>query len=279
MLYLIIKNVTKLAASNPQRIIPLHNFNMDVSNSDLGYSEAIFSGIIDGLTICHKCHSVKGKYPLKPQKDCAVFLIVLKGNGLLTLDDEQQTLEKESLVVIPNETRNIAIELDEGESLHFLEFSKVYSEEDKMNIRSSEMPLDKLYTARFQDCEPYKEEIKSPSTISRTVLPSNIIPRVALGTVESMGPDKVDEHSHPMLEQLFIGLEDNAITVYADNAICKMGEFSILHIPLGSTHCVEVAEHCRMNYMWMDFFLTKAGEVWLDTHKAMDEDETDTTTP
>ena len=256
-----------MATDNPQRIIPLHNLKMDVPISNLGYSEAVFSDIIDGLTIFHRGYSVKGNYPLSLQKDSAVFLIILKGKGLLTSDLGNQILEKESLVVIPHETQSIAIELEDGESIHFLEFTKAYSYADKINLASSEMPKGEYYAARFQDCEPYTEKIKSPNTISRTVLPGDIIPRIALGTVESIGPDKVGEHSHPMLEQLFLGLEDNDITVHADDAMCKMGEFSLLHIPLGSTHWVEVADACKMNYMWMDFFLTKEGEEWLDTHK------------
>ena len=247
---------------------------MDVPISDQGYAEAIFEGNIDGLTVFHKAYTHTGRYPITLQKDSAVFIIVLKGNGLLLSDETQQILQKESLVVIPNGTLNLTVELDEGAPLHFLEFTKAYSETDLLHLGSSGMPTGAFYSALFQDCEPYTEKIKSPNTISRTVLPGGIIPRVALGTVEAMGPDSVGAHSHPMLEQLFLGLENNDITVHADKASNKMGAFSLLHIPLGSTHWVDVAEGSKMNYMWMDFFLTKAGEVWLDTHKAIDNNDT-----
>lgn len=267
-----------MTTNNPQQKIPIHHLKMETLISDLGYSESIFSNAIDGLTIYYKGYSAKGNYALTYENNCAVFLIVLKGSGLLRSDHGEQLLKKESLVVLPNKTRSISIVLDEGESLHFLEFTKVFSEADKRNLKSLRKSSAELYAVSFQDCEPYTEKIKSPNTISRTVLPNDIIPRVALGTVEALGPDKVGEHSHPMLEQLFLGLEANNCTVYADNASCKMSQFSLLHIPLGSTHWVEVAEGAKMNYMWMDFFLTKEGEVWLDTHKHMDQNKVNKTT-
>ena len=44
-------------------------------------------------------------------------------------------------------------------------------------------------------------------------------------------------------------------------------QYALLHIPLGSNHWVRVKENKKMNYMWMDFFLTKEGQAWLQTHK------------
>jgi len=132
----------------------------------------------------------------------------------------------------------------------------------------------KLFFTRFEDCEPYTEKIKSPNTISRTVLHADIVPRVSLGTVEAMGPDKVGAHKHPMLERFFLGLSNNDITVYADDTFTEFKEYStLLHIPLGSNHSVTVDENKKMNYMWMDFFLTKEGQVWLKTHQPISTDK------
>ena len=50
----------------------------------------------------------------------------------------------------------------------------------------------------------------------RTLLPKDIVPRMSIGTVETVGPDRVAPHAHPMLEQLFLGLEGNDIVVRAD---------------------------------------------------------------
>lgn len=62
-----------------------------------------------------------------------------------------------------------------------------------------------------------------------------------LGTVEAPGPDEVGAHKYPMLEQLFLGLAGNDITVHADDKSVGLKEYSILHIPTGSSHWAEVA--------------------------------------
>ncbi len=106
----------------------------------------------------------------------------------------------------------------------------------------------------YSQCEAYSETIKSPKTISRTIVPPDIIPRFCMGSVEALGPDQVAPHSHPMLEQLFLGLPGNACVVTADEAETAFGERALLHIPLGSRHGVRVGEGCTMHYVWMDFF-------------------------
>ena len=95
----------------------------------------------------------------------------------------------------------------------------------------------------------------------------NIVPRLAMGTVETSGPDRVAPHEHPMLDQLFLGLADNDVIVHADEAQVRFPAYSLLHIPLGSSHWVEAEDGCQMYYMWMDFFLTKEGQEWLKTHQ------------
>jgi len=256
-----------LTTIDPKNNIPIHILDMAYKANEKEYSEEIFHGVIDGLSIFHKIYTTAGSYPLSSSPESAVFWIVLQGNGTICSELSRQFLDKDSLIVLPTNAQSMQLELLERQSLHILEFRKAYSEVDKAEVS----PSREFYYARFEDCEPYTEKIKSPNTISRTVLHNGIIPRVALGTVEAMGPDRVGEHSHPMLEQLFLGLANNQITVFADEARCEMGEYSLLHIPLGSTHWVEVAEGSNMNYMWMDFFLTKAGEVWLKTHKPISE--------
>jgi len=138
------------------------------------------------------------------------------------------------------------------------------------NIDLKELPVENtqnVYYAKFSDCQSYSEAIKSPNTVSRTILSNEYIPRVAMGTVQTKGPDKVEPHEHPMLEQLFLGLSKNKCTVYADDNKVGFPEYSIVHIPLGSRHSVSVEKDEIMYYVWMDFFLDKKGEGWLKTHK------------
>lgn len=93
------------------------------------------------------------------------------------------------------------------------------------------------------------------------------MPRLALGTVRAPGPDKVGAHEHPMLDQLFLGFANNNIVVHADGSSAPLGEFELLHIPLGSSHGVTVDENNMMYYLWMDFFVDREGQEWLKTHK------------
>ena len=110
------------------------------------------------------------------------------------------------------------------------------------------------YFRLYSQCQPYAEAIKSPKTISRTIVPAGTIPRFCMGSVETMGPDMVGAHSHPMLEQLFFGLPANACVVIADGVEADFGEGMVLHIPLASSHGVRVDEGRRLHYVWMDFF-------------------------
>jgi mannose-6-phosphate isomerase-like protein (cupin superfamily) len=120
----------------------------------------------------------------------------------------------------------------------------------------------------YSQCEAYSETIKSPKTISRTIVPPNTIPRFCMGSVEALGPDEVAPHSHPMLEQLFFGLPGNACVVTADDEETAFGERTLLHIPLGSRHGVRVDEGRTMHYVWMDFFEREADQAWIrEQHK------------
>lgn len=115
----------------------------------------------------------------------------------------------------------------------------------------------------------YTEPIKNQNTINRTIFPNKYIQRIAMGSVHTEGPDKVAPHEHAMLEQLFLGLTDNDVVVFAGNAQANLPAYSLLHSPLASSHSVKVEEGKKMYYVWMDFFLDKRGEEWLKTHNAI----------
>lgn len=64
----------------------------------------------------------------------------------------------------------------------------------------------------------------------------------------------------------FFGLAENSCIVYADDDQIDFPEYSVVHIPLGSSHSVSVDKDKILYYVWMDFFLDKKGEEWLKTH-------------
>jgi hypothetical protein len=124
------------------------------------------------------------------------------------------------------------------------------------------------YFVSYADCSTYREAIKSEKTISRTLVPENLLPRFCMGSVETTGPDLVAAHRHPMLEQLFLGLPENNCFVRADDDETPFGGNVLLHIPLGSNHSVRVEPGQKLHYLWLDFFRSQEGMRWItDMHK------------
>jgi len=162
------------------------------------------------------------------------------------------------------------IDVAKGEMLHALRVRRELNADDLAELKKFPENNAAPHVKKFSECPAYGEAIKSAKTVSRTLLPENFVPRMAMGTVETTGPDTVGAHRHPMLEQLFLGLRDNDITVIADAARANLTPFSILHIPLGSNHGAEVAPGKNLHYVWMDFFMAKEGQEWLKMHKPLD---------
>jgi hypothetical protein len=115
----------------------------------------------------------------------------------------------------------------------------------------------------YSACKTYKERIKSDKTVSRTILPEFTFPKLCLGSVQTTGDDRVAPHKHPMLEQLFFGLADNDCVLTADEVQMEFKEDILLHVPLGSTHGVEVHAPKKLHYIWIDFFKDKKGMDWI----------------
>jgi len=141
--------------------------------------------------------------------------------------------------------------------LEILEIILQLSEDDKQDIKNRQDLLPYPYFVIYSKCKKYKESIKSDKTINHMLLPENIVPRFCMGAVQTYGPDRVGSHAHPMLEQLFFGLNENDCVVTADRAVTSFEENVLLHIPLGSEHGIRVEEGKMLNYIWMDFFHTR----------------------
>lgn len=250
--------------------IRVQNMQMTIPSGNNHFSEDMLQGAIEDTRISHVILAgpVSIKVPV-PADSTSMFLFV-KGNGKLLADTLSYEIVQET-IAIPFSMDSVVFDVSAGDTLHFLSFTKKITDHDKLDQQT--FPAENqyaIYFKKFSDCEAYTEKIKSPNTVSRTVLHKDIVPRVSLGTVEAPGPDAVGAHKHPMLEQLFLGLATNDIVVYADDQKTAFDEFSLLHIPLGSNHWVTVDEGKHMYYMWMDFFISKEGQEWLKTHQAID---------
>jgi hypothetical protein len=198
--------------------------------------------------------------------DHEIIWLFLKGKGTIRTQDATCEVEGETIARAP---LGWAWQIDvvPGEVLHGLRIRTKLSADDRLELKNFPQNNSASLVKKFSDCPAYREAIKSPKTTSRTLLAENFVPRLALGTVETTGPDAVAAHRHPMLEQLFLGLQDNDITVTADAATAPLTAFDILHIPLGSNHGALVGAGKKLHYVWMDFFMTKEGQEWLKMHK------------
>jgi mannose-6-phosphate isomerase-like protein (cupin superfamily) len=194
--------------------------------------------------------------------------LVLEGTGTLAARGERFPLEAETIARLPVGW-GCEIRVPHGESLHFVLIRKRLEPPDRAELETHAANNSGAYVRRFRDCPRYGESIKSERTVSRTLLPENVVPRMAAGSVEAVGPDEVGAHRHPMLDQLWLGLRGHDVTVHADGASVRMRENELLHIPLGSTHGASVGAGNRMHYVWLDFFESVEAQQWLRQHNPL----------
>ena len=247
--------------------IPIVHLKTQMKESTPQYAESILENEIKNIHVEHV--AIRDENPIidYSKEGYKTIYLFVKGTGIIIAENTNYEIIPET-IFLPNIVKNITIKTTKNNTLHYLKITSKLTAQDEMDLK--EFPTEntqKIYYAKFTDCQSYTEKIKSPNTISRTILPNKIIPRIAMGTVQTIGPDEVGAHKHPMLEQLFLGLSNNNCIVYADDAHIEFPQHAVLHIPLGSTHSVSVEKNEVMYYVWMDFFLDKKGEEWLKTHK------------
>lgn len=178
-----------------------------------------------------------------------VFLVI-SGKGKVTEKNMRFTVDGVSLFVpAPGETCTFSAIV---EDFIILEISIALTAGEMRTTEKGSAPFP--YFIAYADAPKYRESIKSPKTISRMILPEDIVPRFCVGSVETTGPDEVGTHSHPMLEQMFFGLPGNKCVVTADDEETVFDEHVLLHIPLGSEHGVKAGEDQYIHYIWMDLF-------------------------
>ena len=124
-------------------------------------------------------------------------------------------------------------------------------EEYEQVVSGGELP----YYLNYAQAPQYTEDCKSAKTISRMLVPQRLIPRFAMGSVETYGKDRVEQHCHPMLEQYFFALEENNCIALIDDLCYPFGANTLLHIPLGSNHGISLDDEHSCHYLWMDVLI------------------------
>lgn len=259
-----------MAGCGAGRETPIPVATLDLSASQPGVRVLpVHAGAVAEVTLDLVSVVGPGRHEEAASADAGVVWLVLAGQGRMSTGGSTFEVAGETVARAP-QGWDWRIEAGDGETLHALRIRRGLNDRDLTEFEKYPENNAGPLVRKFSECPAYREAIKSPKTISRTLLPENYVPRMALGTVETTGPDAVGRHRHPMLEQFFLGLRGNAITVLADERRAQLGEFAILHIPLGSDHGAEVASGSKLHYVWMDFFMTKDGQEWLKTHKPVD---------
>jgi len=250
----------------PAREIPIVHLNTGTERSEKQYATPILENEIQGIEVVHVVIAGGHSMVDHTRESHKTIYLFVKGDGKVVAEKTNYEIVPET-ILLPNVADCITITAAADDSLHYLKISSALTAQDQLDLKElPEENTQRVYYAKFSDCQSYVEPIKSPDTVSRTILSNEYIPRIAMGTVQTKGPDEVGAHEHPMLEQIFLGLSENNCTVYADDAKTSFPQYSVLHIPLGSRHSVSVDKDETLYYVWMDFFLDKKGEEWLKTH-------------
>jgi mannose-6-phosphate isomerase-like protein (cupin superfamily) len=209
----------------------------------------VLPGAVEGLAC--RWSSLEGGDSMLARADGALsrVFVFVGGSGHACCGGQSFAVDEIALLACGHQH---AVEIVARERLAFIELEISMSAEDI--AWTSERPRQVPFFTSYSTCRTYREAIKSDRTVNRTLLPVDIAPRFCAGSVQTVGPDLVAPHRHPMLEQVFLGLEGNDCVFRADGAEVAFTEGMLLHVPLGSEHSVSVRAGSRLHYLWLDLF-------------------------
>ena len=205
-------------------------------------------GEIPGTQCYHVTVPADEIFPLPADEAHYNIFILVEGACVMSTDGKDIDFN-ERVTFVPAPEKDMAIKAKTNVQL--VQIAWDITEED-VKLRAdygTEFPLIKPYATAIQYVDPNK----SPKTISRMMIPHKIIPRFAIGSVESYGYDYVKPHSHPMLDQFFFSFPENNMDLIINGEKIAMDGNVMVHIPLGADHGVEVTGTDHLHYMWIDF--------------------------
>lgn len=257
---------SKTMASNPQLTMKETRMppNENVDLNDPRKLQRILPGEIAGVDTWLQRVSDGETADLSIAAQRQVILFVIDGHGDAQSGGRQLELEPLSLFVpMPG----AAAELRATTDMVILRIEMDLKPEETARLNPERYPLFQRYAA----CEKYRDYFKSEKTVSRTLVHPFTLPRFCMGSVETTGPDRIEPHAHPMLDQLFFSFANNNCSLLVDGSHFRFGGNNLLHIPLGSDHGIEAAEGDVVHYLWLDFFEDEAQQQYLvDVHKPVE---------
>lgn len=210
---------------------------------------ALLPGEIPGVTVVHHGLPAGGSMAIAGDRLTLTVLFLIDGSAEFRTPGRSVPLDRRaSFIARPGDD----VAITATGPTRILEIGWRLTEQDHATV---EMPEDRFPLIQiYADCPQYRDYFKSEKTISRTIVGPHILPRFCMGSVESIGPDRIEPHAHPMLDQFFFSFSENDMVLLVDGHRHPLGGDTLLHVPLGSDHGVEVPSGKRMHYLWIDFF-------------------------
>lgn len=233
--------------------LPYHETRQTSDGLPSGYTETpILPNSVQGAHISFATLQQHSHQEIHPNRERSQTLLFFDGTGKIVHGDLQQHDIDEPAIFVPTREGPTSL-ITGGSRLEFLKIETDLNAEDQLELKRSGTRSG--YFAGLSECSAYSERIKSTSTVSRTLLPAGVVPRLSIGTVEAWGEDQVQTHEHPVLEQFFFGLPGNDCWVHVDGNRHRFSERMLLHVPWAARHGVTVPKGKHMHYVWIDIFL------------------------
>ncbi len=224
-------------------------------------TKRLLPGEIDGVDTRYVVVPERGSHRAGERSGAARVVLFVRGSGTAEIRGAGKRAVSPLALLAVTPAASLAVTAERGR-LELLEILMELAPEEAQ--ASGRLSSPTVHYLPYAEASFYREEIKSPKTLNRTLLPVGVVPRLTIGSVETAGPDRVEAHCHPVLEQLFYGLPGNRCRLRADEAEVAFGEDTLLHIPLGSLHGVSVEEGDLLHYVWMDFFRSRRDMSYIE---------------
>lgn len=240
-----------------------------LDGSDNGFiRKVLLPGEVHGIETCYTEIHEGFSHDYQAEEKIIRILFFINGGGSFCQEKKSMPVHEHALC-IPDIKTGFSIKSG-SEMLSYLEIVMAMTARDMDYLpgQAADFP----YYLKYEESRKYNESIKSEKTISRMILPEGIVSRLCIGSVETSGPDQVAEHTHPMLEQFFLGLPGNDARVFTETDEVSFQENDLLHIPLGSLHGVNVEAGKDLHYLWIDLFAARDEMDYMkNNHILLDE--------
>lgn len=207
---------------------------------------------IDGARPIHYIMEKGSEIAFKSNAGYYHVLLLIEGKAKFTTNNKTNIFDTR-VSFVPSLEEELTVNAESDVQLLEVQWDVKDGDIDDLKEYNTKFPV----IIPYQDSIQYVDPNKSEKSISRMMIPHEIIPRFTMGSVESYGYDLVRPHAHPMLDQFFFSFPENDMEVIIDDEKINMKGNTILHIPLGSNHGVEVTGDRHMHYIWIDFMPDK----------------------